>query len=308
MAVLTAAVTAAALAAASVACLVGLPRPGAVRLEVLRSPEPSGSTAPPLWSVVALTAPPVLLLLGPVVALLLVLGVMVLWRAREVRRRAAGRREERRRAVEACGALAGELRAGRPPGAALAVAAELAIGPSRDALRSAAAAAGLGGDVAAALLTTERTLSGRPLSGRPLSGPPSSGPPSSGRHVPGRPSPGTATAVPEVLRALAACWTVCAASGSGLATAVDRLGEGLRADQDRRRAVEAELAGPRATAGMLAVLPVAGLLLATGLGADPAGVLLHTPLGLACLVGGLLLDGLGLLWTGRLVARAGGSG
>ena len=114
--------------------------------------------------------------------------------------------------------------------------------------------------------------------------------------------------MPEVLRALAACWTVCAASGSGLATAVEQLGEGLRADQERRRAVEAELAGPRATAGLLAVLPVAGLLLATGLGADPAGVLLHTPLGLACLTGGLLLDGLGLLWTGRMVARAGGTG
>jgi tight adherence protein B len=111
--------------------------------------------------------------------------------------------------------------------------------------------------------------------------------------------------VPELLRALAACWTVCSSSGSGLATAVERLEEGLRAEQARRRAVDAELAGPRATAALLAVLPLAGMVLATGLGADPVAMLLHTPLGLVCLSGGLLLDALGLWWTARLVARAG---
>jgi Flp pilus assembly protein TadB len=36
-------------------------------------------------------------------------------------------------------------------------------------------------------------------------------------------------------------------------------------------------------------------------------VLLETPLGLVCLVLGLGLDGLGVLWTSRLVARAGGT-
>jgi len=174
--------------------------------------------------------------------------------------------------VEACAALAGELRAGRSPAQALDVAAGLAVGPSRTALSAAAAAAGMGGDVAGALRVTA----------------------------------GTATAVPEVLRALAACWTVCASSGSGLAAAVERLEQGLRAEQAQRRAVEAELAGPRATAGMLAVLPLAGLVLAAGLGADPLHVLLETPVGWVCLLAGLGLDGLGLLWTGRLVTRAGG--
>jgi len=112
--------------------------------------------------------------------------------------------------------------------------------------------------------------------------------------------------VPEVLRALAACWTVCAGSGSGLAVAVERLEEGLRAEQAQRRAVDGELAGPRATAGLLAVLPAGGVLLAVGLGADPLSVLFTTPLGLTCLAVGLGLDALGLWWTGRLVAGAGG--
>jgi len=191
-------------------------------------------------------------------------------RVRRARALAAARRDERSRAAEACSALAGELRAGRAPADALDAAAELGSGPFATALRTAAGAVRLGGDPVPAL--------------RPPDG----------------------CAVPEVLRALAACWTVCAGSGSGLAAAVERLEEGLRAEQAQRRAVDAELAGPRATAGLLAVLPAGGLLLAVGLGADPLSVLLETPLGLTCLTVGLALDALGVWWTGRLVASAGG--
>ncbi len=197
-------------------------------------------------------------------------GAAALVRVRRVRALAAARRDERARAVEACAALAGELRAGRAPGDALAAASSLATGPSAAALQSAAGAVRLGGDPAPALRAT------------------------------------SGSAVPEVLRALAACWTVCAGSGAGLAAAVERLEHGLRAEQAQRRAVDAELAGPRATAGLLAVLPAGGLLLAAGLGADPLRVLLTTPVGLLCLTVGLALDALGLWWTGRLVARAGG--
>ena len=178
------------------------------------------------------------------------------------------------RAVEACGALAAELRAGRPPADALDRAASVAAGPFRDALQAAAATARLGGDVAAALTA--------PAAGRP-------------------------SAVAQVARALAACWTVCAGTGAGLAAAVERLEEGLRADRAQQQALAAELASPRATAGLLAVLPVAGLLMAAGLGADPLHVLLHTPLGLVCLAAGLSLDAAGVWWTQRLVVRAGGS-
>lgn len=207
---------------------------------------------------------------GPVAAALAGGGALALRRWRARRDVAAAVARERSRAVEACAVLAGELRAGRSPAQALDAAAELAVGSSGRSLRSAAAAAGLGGDVAGAL------------------------------------QPGPETAVPQLLRALAVCWSVCSGSGAGLAAAVERLEQGLRADADQRRDVQAELAGPRATAGMLAVLPLAGLLLAAGLGADPLHVLFGTPVGVLCLITGLALDGLGLFWTGRLVARAGG--
>jgi tight adherence protein B len=281
------------LAAGAVACLLGLPRPGGLRLETVLLPAPEASWRSWTWpsrrqepgsppsrsrlrtllglGVAMVLALATVLAVAPgsvVPALLLITAGAGAMRVRSARALAAARRLERSRAVEACGTLAAELRSGRPPADALTAAAELASGPSRTALSVAAGAARLGGDAASAL--------------RPPDG----------------------TAVPEVLRSLAACWTVCAGSGSGLAAAVERLEEGLRADQAQRRAVEAELAGPRATASLLAVLPVTGLLLAAGLGADPVHILLSTPLGLTCLLGGLLLDAAGLWWTGRLVARA----
>jgi tight adherence protein B len=292
------AVLAAALAAAATACLLGLPSDAALRVRrAVRAtagprlvPTVAGTAAEPrgirtgrraasrlrrrTWAVPAVAALLVVLVSdGARVVVPLALaaaGAVVLARLRRTRTLSAARRDERSRAVEACSGLAAELRAGRAPADALDAAAELASGPFRAALRAAAGAVRLGGDPAAAL----------------------------------RPPP--ACAVPEVLRALAACWTVCAGSGGGLAAAVERLEEGLRAEQAQRRAVDAELAGPRATAGLLALLPAGGLLLAAGLGADPVSVLLTTPLGLLCLTVGLGLDGLGLWWTGRLVAAAGG--
>lgn len=258
------------LAAAAVGVLVALPPTAGLRLSALASRGRTGRT-PGRWGRLLLVAPLLLLVGGPVPALLGLAGAVVArrWWAGRVEQRERAR--ERATAVEACGVLAGELRAGRPPDEALATAAQVAAGPCGAALRAAGAAAGLGGDVPATLAAAAR-----------------------------------GSAVPQVLRALAACWTVCAATGSGLAAAVERLEEGLRAEQAQRRALAAELAGPRATAALLAGLPLVGLLLAAALGADPLRVLLHTPLGLVCLVAGLGLDLLGVLWTSRLAARAGG--
>lgn len=260
---------AALLAGGAVAALLALPRPGALRLHALAAPPGHHRPGSPRrwWP----AAVPLALLLSPVGAVLALLAVLLAARWSRARTAARAAAAERAGAVEACGVLAAELRAGRDPADALAAAAEVARGPAAAALSSAASAARLGGDVPAALGA----------------------------------APGSAVAA--VLRALAACWTVCAASGSGLAAAVERLAEGLRAEQAQRRAVDAELAGPRATAGLLAVLPAAGLLMAAGLGADPLHVLLATPLGLVCLALGLALDAAGVLWTGRLVRRAGGS-
>jgi tight adherence protein B len=106
------------------------------------------------------------------------------------------------------------------------------------------------------------------------------------------------------LRGLAACWQVSERSGSALASSVSRLAATLRDEEQVRREVAAQLAGPRATAVLLALLPAFGLAMGKALGADPLDVLVSTPLGLGCLALGLMLETAGLLWTARITRSA----
>jgi len=186
-------------------------------------------------------------------------------RWRRVVARSAAAAGNRAAVVELCAALAAELRAGRPPVDALTRA---AVGGRRAVAGRALAAAGRGGDLVTALRADAE-------------------------------QPGA-----EALRRLAACWQVAHGRGAGLATAVERLGDGLRSEQEHRRDVAAELAGARATARILAVLPLVGLLMGAGFGARPLDVLLRSPHGVACLLAGAVLVAAGLLWTERISRAA----
>ena len=259
------------LAATAAAVLAGLPP--ASRLALL-TPRIGRAPSPPRLPRTAqlLLAAGLAFALGPVAAVLAVLLALVGGRAWVRRRLARGRDEERDSAAEVLAVLAAELRAGRQPADALEAAAGVALGPLAATLGTAATGARVGADPGAALLRSAAT-----------------------------------SAVPDLLRGLAACWQVCGRTGSSLAAAVDRLAETLRAEGVQRLAVDAELAGPRATAVLLALLPLAGIALAAGLGARPVHVLLETPLGLGCLAGGFGLDLLGLWWTERIIVAAGGA-
>ncbi|MFI6506113.1 type II secretion system F family protein [Streptosporangium sp. NPDC050855] len=185
------------------------------------------------------------------------------------RSRPAGREAAWRIAsIELCQALAAELSAGRTAGEALVRAVQAVDFPDPLVLRPVVAAARDGGDVPAALLAV-------------------------------RPEQGG-----EAFRGLAACWRVSVTTGAVLAALVDRVAGSLREAEAHRRDVAAQLAGPRATARLLAGLPLLGLLMATGLGMRPLHFLFGGPLGVGCLVVGLGLDLGGLWWTRRLVARA----
>ncbi len=186
---------------------------------------------------------------------------------RRVRLAGEARRARERRGdavIALCGALTGEVRAGRQPSEALLWAARDSGGLG-EAQAAVLAAARFGGDVPGALAAAGR-------------------------------QPGA-----EGLLGLAVCWRVAVDQGAGLAAGLDRLEGALRAERDQRADLRAQLAGARSTVVMLAGLPVLGLLLGAAMGADPLHVLLHTGAGIGCLVVGGALEGLGMWWAMRIV-------
>lgn len=97
-------------------------------------------------------------------------------------------------------------------------------------------------------------------------------------------------------------------SGAPPAMVLDRLAAVLADEEEIAGQRRAAMAGPLATARLLAWLPLFGVLLGTALGADPMGVLLDGGLGTALLLGAGLLTWAGRRWSGRLLAVAARAG
>lgn len=187
-----------------------------------------------------------------------------------------GRRRRARRHLagweRATEALVAELRIGRRPGDALASAARGLGGAGTDAgsegaagvvraLSEAHGVAGLGGDGPAVLERGDDAIAAE----------------------------------------LAGAWRLAERHGVSLAEVVDRLRADLAERRDRNARVEASLAGPRATSVVLSALPVVGIVMGTGIGAEPLGFLVgSTAGGVVALVGATLLVA-GLWWTNRIL-------
>ena len=107
---------------------------------------------------------------------------------------------------------------------------------------------------------------------------------------------------------LAACLDIAEASGCPLADVLTRFAAQLEAADDADAARQTALAGPKATVRLLTWLPLMGLGLGAALGVDPLATLLGTPLGLAALVGGVVLTAAGRAWSARLVSAAAEAG
>jgi tight adherence protein B len=106
------------------------------------------------------------------------------------------------------------------------------------------------------------------------------------------------------LERLSAAVLLSERTGCSLAEVVSAVEDDLRARIRGQQELRSVTAAPRAGATLLAALPLLGLAMGAGVGADPWGVLTTTPTGQVLLVGGVALEVTGVAWTGRLVRRA----
>jgi tight adherence protein B len=106
----------------------------------------------------------------------------------------------------------------------------------------------------------------------------------------------------EGLREVASAWRVSERSGAVLSSALEQVAASARARHAAEHLVQAELSSARATARLVAVLPVVTLALAAGAGAEPWAFLLGHPAGLACLAAGAALVLAGLAWIDRIAS------
>jgi tight adherence protein B len=102
---------------------------------------------------------------------------------------------------------------------------------------------------------------------------------------------------------LAACWQIGSATGARLSDIIENLARAERDAAEARVELRASLAGPRATARMLALLPLLGVGLGYLLGADPITWFVTDPLGPPMLIVGALLTGAGVVWTRRITGQ-----
>jgi tight adherence protein B len=185
------------------------------------------------------------------------------------RRRRMRRAMEEGRALEAAlDVLVGELRAGSHPVHAFCVAADETVGAVAVSLRAVAARARLGADVAAGLRAAARS-----------------------------------SALPTHWDRLAVCWQLANDHGLAIATLMRTAQRDIAERQRFSARVTSGMAGARATATILAGLPLLGVLLGQLIGARPLSFLLSGHVGGWLLVAGSTLACGGLLWSDRITGR-----
>jgi tight adherence protein B len=121
--------------------------------------------------------------------------------------------------------------------------------------------------------------------------------------------PGPAAAFPvgpfqETLARIAAAAALSRRTGCSLATVVGAVEDDLRARHAHGRELRSLTAGPRASVALLAGLPLLGMAMGSGVGADPWHVLTATGAGHLLLMLGVGLELTGIAWSARLTARA----
>ncbi|WP_158887582.1 type II secretion system F family protein [Amycolatopsis anabasis] len=238
---------------------------------------------------------------GPAGAVAAALLVAAGWRQWRLRSRASDAIASARAMAEALRTMVAELRAGAHPAVAAESAATDAPAAAAAAMRAVAGSARLGGDLGAALAAAT-ALDAASAGGRTSTPRPATGEfrcsPSTGHSGYQALSPAGA------LGGLTRAWALARRHGLPMAEVLDAVRRDLAATARFADQTRARMAGPRAGAFVLALLPAAGVALGEAMGAHPLRVLTATPPGQALLVIGCALIWAGTAWSARLTEPA----
>ncbi|MDR0960640.1 MAG: hypothetical protein LBM23_09945 [Propionibacteriaceae bacterium] len=103
---------------------------------------------------------------------------------------------------------------------------------------------------------------------------------------------------------LAQALRVSERTGAPLHSILERVRLNVDEEADLATVVAGELASSKATIRMLAVLPLLGIGAAFAIGADPLGFFTGNGFGRLCLIGGVGLLAVGVIWSDRMAIRA----
>jgi tight adherence protein B len=223
---------------------------------------------PALVTAAALGAATSLMLpVAATVAACILVGTLALRRRRSAAR--CTRAAEAAVLQSALDILVGELRVGAHPVVAFDVAAGEVDGTVATGLHAVAARARLGADVAGGLRSFAAS-----------------------------------SRLPAHWQRLALFWELAQRHGLGIATLMRAAHRDIVERERFSARVDAGMAGARATAGVLAGLPVLGIGLGQLIGAEPLSFLLSRGVGGWLLVVGVILACCGLVWSDRITGRA----
>lgn len=111
----------------------------------------------------------------------------------------------------------------------------------------------------------------------------------------------------ELRIGISAAITMCSMSfhcGIPTAEILDSCAHGVTAASEAAAARSIALAGPKSSARLIALLPLAGFVLGAALGADPVAFMFSTTLGHVCLIIGVACEIAGIVWLNALMRRA----
>lgn len=242
-------------------------QPGTARRLVPRTGSARGRATALTLTALTLGTVAVVVVPPPLVASAIA-GIAMMMRRRHRAVSGRRRRDEAQAIAAALETVVGELRVGGHPLRAFAVAAADCGGEVGAALETVVARVGLGGDVVSALRAVA-----------------------------------TRSAVPSSWNRIAICWSLAAEHGLGMAALMRAAQRDIIERSRFSDRMAAGLAGAKATAGILAALPLIGVVLGQLIGADPIHFLFDGGTGGWFLLAGIGLICAGIVWSDLIVDR-----